>query len=98
MFSIRALFAVTLYVACITALVQLGAVVVAGQKGSAAGLFAAIGIHLAAFWSILTWIHEVEQLRAGRRKWIVLFVDVTAFLMFAVQLVMACYVFGINPL
>lgn len=97
MFSIRGLFSLTLFFACVTALGQLGAL------GDVDGrlifeVVLAVVLHLLAFLSILTWIREIEQLRCGGRRSLVLFADVTAFLMFAGQLFMACRVFGVNLL
>lgn len=98
MFSIRALFAVTLFVACMAALGQLGTVSQSEDDRYIFKLLAAVCIHILALWSILSWIQEVEQIRSERRRSVVFFADVTAFLMFAGQLAMAVRIFAVELL
>lgn len=91
MFSLRGLFYVTFFCACMIALWQFGPV---GRKESVAigASVAAIG-NLAAFWTILRWIREVEHVRKEGSRAAVALADTTAFVMFACQLVVACRVF-----
>jgi hypothetical protein len=94
MFSIRGLLAVTLFFACLIALGGLGTIDGMDRNG-VFKVSLAVAMHLIAFLSILTWIHELEQLRRENRRYLVAFADTTAFLMFAGQLFMACRVFGV---
>ena len=95
MYSIRALLCVTLFVACMTALGQLG--IASDWHGQLPiALLAATLLNLIAFGSILQWIHEIEQIRRDQQRYVVLFADATAFVMFACQLIMTGYVLGLG--
>lgn len=95
MFTIRGLLFATLFVACITAVGQLGTLRLwDGQQGIE--IFVAALLNLIAFWSILRWIHEVEQIRGDHQRTAVFFADATAFVMFACQLTMVGYLLDIG--
>ena len=89
MFSLRALFALVMFFACLGGLWTLSSVSPQSPNVAIIALVGAFGLSLAALLSVMTWIHDIEQLRKNENRLLAVFADATAMVMIVILLSIA---------
>ena len=74
---------------CLGGLHQIGLVTPETSRSAVTLMVGAYGLSLAALVAVMTWIHDIERLRKSDNRWIAIFADAVAMLLFVLLLFVA---------
>ena len=89
MFTVRGLLALVTFFGCLGGLRQIGLVTPESTRAAVAIMVGAYALCLAALVSVMTWIHDIERLRKSDNRWLAVFADAVAMLLFVLLLFVA---------
>ena len=89
MFTLRGLISLVTFFGCLGGLHQIGLVTPETSRSAIALMVGAYVLSLAALIAVMTWIHDIERLRKSDNRWIAVFADAVAMLLFVLLLFVA---------
>lgn len=89
MFTLRGLISLVTFFGCLGGLQQIGRVTSETSRSAVTLMVGAYGLSLAALVAVMTWIHDIECLRKSDNRWIAIFADAVAMLLFGLLLFVA---------
>lgn len=89
MFTLRGLMSLVTFFGCLGGLHQIGRVTPETSRSAVTFMVGAYGLSLAALVAVMTWIHDIERLRKSDNRWIAIFADAVAMLLFVLLLFVA---------